>query len=458
MKLEKIPFTLLYKTNIIGSKNNEELLNTFFSEEANIILTIVKSAKIPESFNSIEPLIEYINMINTQIDDYLLYLYNIYKDYENMTNNNILFHIENINFIIFYHKKKYRLPRNCLREKIYNNKQFIMYLVNPKLNHENNESSELKNASERLRDNKEIVIMAVKNCGDALNYASERLRNDKEIVMIAVKNCGAALNYASERLRDDEEIVLAAIQSEKPIYYYDKIEMDIDKSVLKYVSKRLQDDKQIVLAAIDNGTNHLKYVSTRLQDDREIVLQSVTTGKHQLKYVSERLQDDREIVLQSIKYDGTQLEYASARLQDDEEIVLEAINDEPISLEYASYRHRNNRVIVIKAIKSYSNYEISPLKFVSEKLKDDKEIIMIAITNCGNALRYASERLQDDKEIVLEAIKNDRNAFYYISDNLKEKIRLKLADWCPYGCKSNDDKTINSLNYIKTLDMNIFEE
>ena len=135
MKLEKIPFNLIYKTNSIESKNNEEILNTFFEKEINIILTIVKSAKIPESFNSIEPLIEYINSINTQIDDYLLYLYNIYINYENMTNNNILFHIENINFIIFYHKKKYELPKNCSREKIYDNKQFIMYFIDRKITH-----------------------------------------------------------------------------------------------------------------------------------------------------------------------------------------------------------------------------------------------------------------------------------------------------------------------------------
>ena len=88
MKLEKIPFNLIYKTDIIGSKNNEEILNTFFAEEINIVLTIVKSVKIPKSFNSIEPLIEYINMINTQNDDYLSYLYYIYRHYEKMTNNN----------------------------------------------------------------------------------------------------------------------------------------------------------------------------------------------------------------------------------------------------------------------------------------------------------------------------------------------------------------------------------
>jgi hypothetical protein len=44
-----------------------------------------------------------------------------------------------------------------------------------------------------LRNDKEIVIEAVRQNGHSLMYASEELRNDKEIVMEAFKKNGNSL-------------------------------------------------------------------------------------------------------------------------------------------------------------------------------------------------------------------------------------------------------------------------
>ena len=47
------------------------------------------------------------------------------------------------------------------------------------------------------------MLAAVKNWGwgNALEYASDELRNDKEVVLAAVKDCGDALKYASDELK-----------------------------------------------------------------------------------------------------------------------------------------------------------------------------------------------------------------------------------------------------------------
>ena len=42
-------------------------------------------------------------------------------------------------------------------------------------------------ASKEIRDDREIVKLAVENKGIIIKYASERLRNDKELAIIAVK-------------------------------------------------------------------------------------------------------------------------------------------------------------------------------------------------------------------------------------------------------------------------------
>ena len=54
---------------------------------------------------------------------------------------------------------------------------------------------------ESFKNNKEIVLCAVKNDGMALQFASEELKNDEDVVMCAVKNNGLALQFANARLK-----------------------------------------------------------------------------------------------------------------------------------------------------------------------------------------------------------------------------------------------------------------
>ncbi len=69
-------------------------------------------------------------------------------------------------------------------------------------------------ASEKLRANKEIMLSGLKIDGQILYYVS-KIRDDKEAVLAAVTNKGLILKYASNRLRQDKDIVLAAIKQDK---------------------------------------------------------------------------------------------------------------------------------------------------------------------------------------------------------------------------------------------------
>jgi hypothetical protein len=44
------------------------------------------------------------------------------------------------------------------------------------------------------------------------------------------------------------------------------------------------------------------------------------------------------------------------------------------------------------------------LRYASDSLTNDKDIVLEAVKENGFALRFASERLKDDKDIVLAAI------------------------------------------------------
>ena len=65
-----------------------------------------------------------------------------------------------------------------------------------------------------FKKDKEIVLIAVKNDGYALEYADESFKKDKEIVLIAVKQYGRNLEYADDSLKKDKEIVLEAAKTD----------------------------------------------------------------------------------------------------------------------------------------------------------------------------------------------------------------------------------------------------
>ena len=69
----------------------------------------------------------------------------------------------------------------------------------------------LRDAPDELKNDREVVLVAVAKYGAALEYASKDLKNDKEIVMVAVAHKAYALKYASAELKNDKEVVLAAV-------------------------------------------------------------------------------------------------------------------------------------------------------------------------------------------------------------------------------------------------------
>ena len=96
-----------------------------------------------------------------------------------------------------------------------------------------------------------------KNNGDALDYASDELKDNKEVVLEAIRQYGDALEYTSERLQDNKEVVLIASKQ--------------NGLSLKYASKILQDYKEIALEAVKENGYSLKYVSGKLKNDLSIL-------------------------------------------------------------------------------------------------------------------------------------------------------------------------------------------
>ena len=217
----------------------------------------------------------------------------------------------------------------------------------------------LKNLSPRLKDDLDVMDLAVEHNPNSIQYAGPKVNDDKRIVLKAVKKQGMGflLREVSPRLKDDEDVVVCATAG--------------DWGALEYASDRLKDDLSVVsVAALKNG-RALEYVSDRLKKDRTLAMLGVTHGPdggYGLKFLSDELKDDKKVVLLAVSNTADALRYASERLRDDPEVVTAAVMNNYCSLEHASERLRHNRNFVASLAKKNAGVlKVVDLRFVFDK-------------------------------------------------------------------------------------------
>jgi hypothetical protein len=97
------------------------------------------------------------------------------------------------------------------------------------------------------------MLDCVSRLGSSLEYASDRLKNDKEVVMKAILNNPSFIEYASEELQNDMEIMLIAVKD--------------NAENLCYASPSLQNNKKLVLTAFEDSDRASFYVGSELRKE-----------------------------------------------------------------------------------------------------------------------------------------------------------------------------------------------
>lgn len=271
----------------------------------------------------------------------------------------------------------------------------------------------LKNLS-AYQDDKEVVMQAVSETGFAFQYASERLRNDKEVALEAI-SAYPVLKFLGDDLKEDPDIFLNAIK--KNHFAYSMLPESlkdnkdimlamalIDGKFLKDASPRLRDNEQFILNAIKIAPWTIAYASPRLQNDFHFILNFFKffplRRKDQLSKflgylpndIKEKITGNRLLMLEMIKKIGW-LGYivASKELQKDKDLVLEAIKKDKFISEISTPKEfLDDKELMLQAV-SINGYNLA---LVSDRLKDDDEIVRTAIANQPKALWKASRRLQ----------------------------------------------------------------
>ena len=337
-----------------------------------------------------------------------------------------------------------------------------------------------KVASYALRCNSRVMLYAIKQDPNSLNYVPKEALTD-EIIDIALSSekyifDGKVASYA---LRCNSRVMLYAIKQDPNSLNYvpkealtDEI-IDIALSTGKYIfnveeaNDKLRRNSKIMLEAVKQDPNNLNYVSDFILTDEMIDI-ALSTGNYvfDAKEASGKLKQNSKVMLDAVKQDPNNLNYALAEALTDEMIDI-ALSSEKYIFDgkEASYELKQNPKVMMYAVKQDPNN----LNYVSDFILTD-EMIDIALST-GNYVFDAKETrytLKQNPKVMMYAVKQDPNNLNYVSDFIltDEMIDIALstgnyvfdAKEAAYKLKQNPKVMMyavkqdpNNLNYVPDL-------
>lgn len=245
--------------------------------------------------------------------------------------------------------------------------------------------SDLPHIPHKYRDDEKIVLRVLEMNGYLLKFVSDRLKKKRNVVMIAVRRDGGAIQFADVSLRNDKKIFIAAFES--------------SRLAIQFIGDDLKTDPQLCDMAIECNGSFIRFFDAVFADNYDVGLKAVSSN-------------------------GDALKYLSSRLQNNEEIVLEALNCTlgNFVFRYASDHLKQHKSFLRKAL-SISRLSIYQMMDEQLKNDKELYQIMFQ-TGIYFVFQHAGPVIRNDKQLAIEAIKAVNNNFFSIGDSLKNNDEL----------------------------------
>ena len=165
----------------------------------------------------------------------------------------------------------------------------------------------------------------------------------------------------------------------------------------------LKEHKDIILLLLYNGLHIYHYLPPSFQDDRDIIK---TTLEHQAvtlrkEWYTKKIRYDKELVLIVVKQFSLMYKNVCDELKEDIDIIIVALNSNGEIFSYLPERYQHQREFAILALSnSYGNvYDQLP-----EKFTQDKHVIVEGLKNNPLIIRELPYEMHDDKKIIYELL------------------------------------------------------
>ena len=274
---------------------------------------------------------------------------------------------------------------------------------------------------------------------------NNNLTKDKTYALMMVNHCGVLYNLIDSSLKNDDQIIKTSLFSKygkyKSLQYIPK-EYKINKNFflyvcnlegtnIRYASNELKNDIELVNIALNNNIHSFQFISQELKNNQKIIENCINILDIKEKQVpileyitSDNIKDNKDIILKLMKYNGSELQYVSDRLRNDIDVVSAAIINDP----YFAYFHGNineslyydRRIILLTLNQPFHYSDIEDyeefLNNSSNNILDDDEIVLAAIKKSGRNYKYISERLKNNKDILIKCLLNCYNTSEFVED------------------------------------------
>jgi hypothetical protein len=227
-------------------------------------------------------------------------------------------------------------------------------------------------------------------------------------------------------------------------------------STLRYNKLQTSQIKEII-HHINSGEIYYDDLSTIHKQNSHIVIAAVKKDISNIQIVPERFYDDYDVMLELVKYDGSLLWYVSEDLIQNHEIVLAAVRQNGMNLEIV-YDYETTKEREFSYIDGYDRYgpcvfheqtidesrhnlvdneeivsatvaqNAFAYEFISSRLKQSREIALIAVNQNGLSLRQLSYYYRTDIDIMIDAVVNNKNALPLIQFNLKPTFSIIIKN------------------------------
>jgi hypothetical protein len=234
--------------------------------------------------------------------------------------------------------------------------------------------------SDRLKNDKELVIMSVKIDPLMVKSIPKKFLDDEDVIREVVNSRGILLEYASQNLRNNVDIVMTALKNDKNALYYGNI------------SETLLQEKSFNRMLLELSFN-LKDFKCEL--DHDFILEAIKKNPFDVKDLPIEYQTDRVIAMEAVERNGIALKFLSEEFCEDQEIVMKAVSNQGNALMYASFNLKRDKQIILCAVKSHA----SSLNAVPKKLKEDREFILEILKQNGESYKYIQPQMKTDQEL-----------------------------------------------------------
>jgi hypothetical protein len=230
---------------------------------------------------------------------------------------------------------------------------------------------------------------------------SNELLQDRDLVLLAVRQNGNALRYA-ENFHADKQVVMEACAN--------------TPAALVCVHKNLHADADIQALMLKHGYA-LRFAPSHLRRKSAFVVDQVRKQGLALEFAGIGCRNDKSIVLEAVSQDGYALQYASAQLRADLDVVKAACDNNAYAVRYASSALCHDKDLMQGVFKRCPDL----LDWLHTSLCEEDMAEYVAQCSTIKVLQLIPVELHT-KRVVCAAIATSPNAITDVSANVADSV------------------------------------